>query len=180
MSQKLFDTDTLIEFMYVYGDISNNHYTRIYKENGTLLFSDMAAPTINLTTPEQQYPIYNTPNGTKMILSYSNGQAKVFSLGGTLSAGIAQKSHVFAGSLGNAYPNPVSATTTIPYTLPPDANEGEVVLYNTEGTEVKRFRVDNTFANLQISTNDVPAGTYYYQLLVSGNAIGIKKLIVIR
>ena len=176
-SQLLFNTDNKIEFMYV---TTAPKYTGIYNEDGTLLFSDTGFADILLNTPLQQYPIYNTTAGTKMILSYSNGQAKVFGLAGTLSTAIEQKSHAFASTMGNAYPNPTNSTTTIEYALPKGTMQGEVVFYNTQGTEVKRFKVDNTFSSLLISTTDIPAGTYYYQLQTGGNASGSKKLVVIK
>ena len=178
-SQHLFNTDSLIEFMYL-ANIGSPQYTGIYNELGTLHFSDTGAALIMQSFPSQQYPIYNTPYGTKMILSYSNGHAKVFGLAGTLTTAIDRTSHAFAGNMGNAYPNPTASASTIPYTLPQGTNSAEVVFYNTTGSEVKRFKVDNTFTDLQITTNDIPADTYYYQLQVAGTASGAKKLVVVK
>ena len=182
LSEHLFNTDNKIEFMTSCTSCSNGdtYYTGIYNEDGTLLFSDTAFPAVRPNFPLQQYPIYNTSNGTIMILSYRNGQAKVFGLAGTLTTAIYRNSHAFAGNMGNAYPNPTASASTIPYTLPQGSNSGEVVFYNTSGSEVKRFKVDNTFNDLQITTSDIPAGTYYYQLQVAGNASGAKKLVVVK
>ncbi|MBC8046683.1 MAG: hypothetical protein H7Y00_07805 [Fimbriimonadaceae bacterium] len=89
-SQNLFDTDDKIEFMYVTRiPSSEEYYTGIYKEDGTLIFSENAGPFIRLTIPTQQYPIYNTSAGTKMILSYTDKHATVFGLPGTLVSEIA-------------------------------------------------------------------------------------------
>jgi hypothetical protein len=183
-SQLLFNTDNKIEYMYcyIYKDMHGNAYaTNIYNEDGTILFTDTAYPAILANTPLQQYPIYNTPsNGTKMILSDRTGHAKVYSLPGTLTTAIDRTSHSFKGNMGNAYPNPTANTTTIPYTLPQGTTQGELVFYNMQGTEVKHFKVDNTFSSLLISTADIPAGTYYYQLQTGGNASSAKKLIIIK
>ncbi len=182
LSQHLFNADSKIEFIGSCTNCFNGmpYYTAIYNEDGTVLFSDTAIPAIKPNTPVQQYPIYNTPNGTKMILSYTNGQAKVFGLAGTLTTAINKTSHSFAGSMDNAYPNPTTGSTTVAYTLPQGLNNGEVVFYNQKGAEVKRFKVDNTFSNLQITTADIEAGTYYYQLQTGGNASSTKKLIVVK
>jgi len=115
-----------------------------------------------------------------MILSYSYGYAKVFDLGGTLSTAVDRVNHPANTGLGNAYPNPTANTTTIPYTLPQGTNQGELVFYNVQGIEVKRFKVDNTFSTLLISTTDIPSGTYYYQLLINGNASAAKKMVVVK
>ena len=187
LSEQLFNTDAKKEFMYAARPNNSSGgagvYTGIYNEDGVLLFSDTAGyPTVLASYAMQQYPIYNTPNGTKMILSYSNGHAKVFGLAGTLSTAIDHANTNLANNtmLANARPNPTNSTTTIEYSLPKGINNGEVVFYNTQGTEVKRFKVDNTFSSLLISTTDIPAGTYYYQLQTGGNASGTKKLVVIK
>jgi type IX secretion system substrate protein len=177
-SQHLFNTDSLIEFMYIAN--TGAPYTGIYNENGTLLFSDTGLALIHVSFPSQQYPIYNTTSGTKMILSYQNMQAKVFDLGGTLTTAIDRVNNPTNTGLGNAYPNPTANTTTIPYTLPSGTTQGQLVFYNTQGSEVKRFTVDNTFSSLLISTTDIPAGTYYYNLQISGDASATKKMVVVK
>jgi uncharacterized repeat protein (TIGR03803 family) len=80
----------------------------------------------------------------------------------------------------NIYPNPNNGSAKIDYTLPPGVNEGEIVFYNLQGMEVKRFKVDRTFNTLLISTKDIAAGTYYYQLQTSGESSGGKKMVVIK
>src|SRR3972149_6920247 len=108
--EQKFDTDSGIEFMYLKDVTGPNRYTGIYNDDGSLIFSDTAMPFIRFTVPLQQYPIYNTSSGTKMILSYTNGQAWVFSLPGTLSTAIQQSNEqlmqVQGGALSNLYPNP--------------------------------------------------------------------------
>ena len=197
LSETLFNTNPKKEFMYCYDftDTHGNgqHVTNIYDENATLLFTDTSSPIIKPNFEQQQYPIYNTPNGTKMILSCTNGQAKVFSLGGTLSCSAPCNSGMPSNSttglksinqtnngLGNAYPNPTATTTSIDYTLPNGVNIGEIIFYNAQGVIVKRFKVDNTFSTLSVSTTDISAGTYYYQLQTNGTACAAKKIVVIK
>ncbi len=183
-SEKLFDTIPGIEFMYT-ATLPTYSYTGIYKDDGTLLFSDTAAPAVYIQMPPQQLPIYNTTQGTKMILSYQNGHAKVFGLPGKLTPDIitANQSFMIAqnyGSISNPYPNPSTSSTKIDYTFPPDINEGEIVFYNLQGTEVKRFKVDKTFSTLLVSTADIAAGTYLYQLVTSVQSTEGKKMVVIK
>src|SRR5687767_7410167 len=85
-SENLFNTDSKMEFMYIV--TSPTFATYIYDEDLNLLFSEPGAPMIMITSPCQQFPIYNTSAGTKMILSYPNGEAKVFGLGGILTTAI--------------------------------------------------------------------------------------------
>ncbi|HEX7415356.1 MAG TPA: T9SS type A sorting domain-containing protein [Bacteroidia bacterium] len=80
----------------------------------------------------------------------------------------------------NVYPNPASNVTTIDYNLPDGANQGDIVFYNLQGLEVKRYKVDKAFSSLLISTNDIAAGTYFYQLQIGGNASAAKKMVVVK
>lgn len=184
LSENLFDTDSLMEFMYIYtfGAPYNKGATKIVKENGVIIFSDTGAAAVHTNWPMQQWPVYNTSQGTKMILSYSNRQAKVFSLPGTLSDAIAEANNVLVSqsNVSNAYPNPTNNTTQIDYTLPIGINEGEIVFYDLLGNEVKSFKVDRTFNTLLISTSDIASGTYYYQLQTTMENSEGKKMVVIK
>ena len=186
LSEQLFDTDPAIELMYVTGVPNPPGYdkaiTKIYKENGVLIFSDTASPSVHPNIALQQYPIYNTPQGTKMILSYPNGQAKVYSLPGTLTTAIHEANNLLMAqnSVSNAYPNPTNSSTRIDYTFPNGVDHGEIVFYDLQGKEIRRYKVDRTFDHLLISTADIPAGTYFYQLQTSSQVSAGKKMVVIK
>jgi hypothetical protein len=187
LSEHLFNTDPKKEFMYVhtFTDASGNgnFVTSIYDENGVMLFTDTAVPNIRMNIPLQQYPIYNSSQGTKMILSLTNGQAHVWGLQGTLTTTIqaSSQSLLSASSLiSNPHPNPTNSSTTIDYKMPNGINEGEIVFYDLKGNEIKRFKVDQTFDSLLISTTDIPAGTYYYQLQTTSNISQGRKLVIIK
>jgi hypothetical protein len=181
LSEQLFDTDAGMEFMYI-SDSAGFFTTKIYNDNGSLLFSENGCPLVSPTYHMQQYPIYNTLYGTKLILSYANGQAKVFGLPGTLTTTIETFNENLANSahmISNPYPNPTNSSTRIGYAFPEGTNEGDIVFYDLAGNEVKRFRVDKSFDHLLISTADLAAGTYYYQLQTGTQNSEGKKLIVI-
>ncbi len=187
LSENLFNTDSKIEFMYTVGGPPPNTFTGIYNENGTLLFSDTGAAIVHPNWEMQQFPIYNTSFGTKMILSYAgssmnNFKAKVFSLPGTLSTGIenGNKQLMQNNLISNPYPNPNRNYTNIDYQLPDGETTGEIIFYDLAGNEVKRFRVDRTFTSLHLSTADLAPGTYYYQLQTSKQSSQGKKMVVIK
>ena len=184
LSENLFDTDAERGFFY-FASLGNGvNHTGIYNDDASLIFSDTGAAWIYPGFPTQQYPIYNTAQGTKMILSYTNGQAKVFRLAGTLSNGIqegnAQLMQAQGGNLNNLYPNPSTGKVTLQYELPKGEKEGEIILYNTQGVEVKRYKVDDTFNDLLLDNTQLPAGAYFYQLQTSKGAVGSKKMVVVR
>lgn len=186
LSEKLFDIDSQIEFMYCYTTYTDNTHlhTEIIKEDGTVLFSDTGGAVVHPNWAMQQWPIYNTSHGTKMILSCDHRQAKVFSLPGILSTAIEQANGQLMqtqnGQFSNLYPNPSNGSVTLQYELPKNEKEGELILYNMQGTEVKRYKVDNTFKDVLIDNTQLPAGTYFYQLQTSKGSVGTKKMVVIK
>ena len=123
LSQNLFTTDSKIGFMYIYTTSNSVVHTQIYEDSTLIFRADSLAPYINITTPPDQYPIYNTANGAVMILSCQfNDTARVYSLPGTLNAGIQEANNQLiamqAGKVSNAYPNPNNGSTKIDYILP--------------------------------------------------------------
>ena len=78
------------------------------------------------------------------------------------------------------YPNPSNGSVTLQYELPKNETEGELILYNMQGTEVKRYKVDNTFKDILLDNTQLPAGTYFYQLQTKKGAVGTKKMVVVK
>ena len=186
ISEHLFNLDDKIEYMVTGNSTPPNYIyqTYIYNEDGTLLFQgDSLRPAIKQNIPQAQVPIYNTPNGTKMILTIAQGptagNARVYGLAGTLATGINTYTNNEQDGL-MAYPNPARSSTKIDYTLPNGVNKGEIVFYDTQGKEVKRFNVDNTFNTLMISTEDLQSGIYYYNLQTALGNTGAKKLVTVK
>ncbi|MGZ4056063.1 MAG: T9SS type A sorting domain-containing protein [Bacteroidia bacterium] len=181
LSEHLFDNDPGMEFMYVC-DSGSFYTTRIYNEDGSLLFTTNGSPLVIPNVELQQYPIYNTSVGTKMILSYENGQAKVFGLAGTLTTeiGEANKNLLQKSMISNPYPNPTNSSTRVDYKLPEGIDKGVIIFYDLQGSEVKRYNVDRTFDHLLISTSELAAGTYYFQLQTTADKSEGKKVVIIK
>ncbi len=81
--------------------------------------------------------------------------------------------------ISNAYPNPSNGITRISFTLPEGISNGEIVLFDLSGQEVKRFGVNNSADHILISANEFSAGIYYYRLQTASHNSEAKKLIVI-
>lgn len=179
-SEHLFDTDDGIEYMYVMTDAAMVTY--IFDEDGTQLFMQPAAPMIISNIHLQQYPIYNTSAGTKMILTFPNGDAKVFGLPGHLSttiqeAGAGQLAELNA--LSAPYPNPARTAFNIDYHLPPGTNNATIIFTDLYGREVKRMAADKMSGTVSVSTSQLSPGTYYYYLSTpSGNSSSNKVLVI--
>ena len=186
ISQNLFNTDSKIEFMYTYAsynyvDTSWKAITQIVNEDGTILFTDAAGPSVQPTYHNQYYPIYNTTSGTKMILSNINGTAEVFSLAGHFTSSIAQNN-----ILGNAemslFPNPSAGGNmiTINYTLPEVNKTANLLVFDSQGRRVKSYKIGNGMSNILVNPAELSKGTYFYSIQTDdGKVIASRKSIVV-
>lgn len=179
ITETLFDCDPSIEFMYVSAS-GNDWFTGIYNENGiSLLVADSCAPMVKINIPQQVRPIYNTPLGTKLILSHQNGTARVYDLPCMLTTEIGTIPSDVENEYLNIYPNPSFSETTIEYIIPNGFSQAEIVITDLNGKEIKRYQVDNNFSNLILEQNEIQAGTYMYSLQVESQIIESKKIIVL-
>ncbi len=194
VSEHLFDLDDGIEYLFLSGNLPA--FIKVMDEDGTVLWSESDCGRCFISAdvfPGSTTPIVNTDSGTKMIIhvedSLGNGglsKIKVYSLSGTLSTAIAEGNGQLMqgqggqGQLINLYPNPSSNSATLQYQLPKGEQQGEIVLYNTQGAEVKRYKVDNTFKDVLLDNTMLPTGTYFYQLQTAKGSIGTKKMVIVR
>lgn len=187
ISQSLFNADTKIEFMYTYAwyktsDSTWHAITQILNEDGSILFSDAASPMLKPTFHNQYYPIYNTTNGTKMILSNIDGTAEVFSLAGTFTAGIAQNNILGNAGVMSLSPNPSTGGNmiTINYKLPEENKTANLIVSDIQGRQVKFYKIGNGMSDVLVNPAELSKGTYFYSIITDeGKVIATQKSIVI-
>lgn len=171
ISQHLFDLDDGIELMYVNMYFTGSivvGITQIVDDDGSVMFSSNGIPLIRPNYHLQQYPIYATPQGTKMILSMPNGDANVYSLAGEFSvglAGMAEETSAFP------YPNPASTGLHLPYALPPGSRTGTLEVLDLVGNVVGQYQVSSGSEFLYIPIDALSAGTYTYRILTANGAV---------
>ena len=192
ISDGLFNKDSLVEFLFtkaeqviVNGSQTTHFETYIFNENLELLFRDsIAGPWYsNVEIPQTYLPIVNTSQGTKMILNGGpTNVARVYGLAGLLTT-VADPN----GSSNSKdddgffklFPNPSTYQVTVQYQLPADIATAQLVFYDVAGNRVKQFTVDHTFGDLQLSTADLAAGTYYCRVETANGSLSGKKMIKI-
>jgi len=182
ISETLFNTDNQIEFTTWYWSTTNpgEGQRLVINESGTIINS----------FPNNFYVYKSGENQFKAMVhkGYSNYDFDVYTLPGTIpcdpcSNGLGMKDagdNTAQQLLSEPIPNPSTGKTTIRYQLPTGVYEGDLLLYNTNGQEVRKYRVGNNFQYITIDNHDVPSGTYYYQLRCNGGVSDAKKMIVIR
>lgn len=75
-------------------------------------------------------------------------------------------------------PNPFSESTTIRFTLPEDAPQAFIYIFNMSGNMLKQIPVESGMQSVTISGGEFPAGIYLYSLVVGGKEIDTKRMIL--
>ncbi len=177
ISDNLFNSDNLVEFMIVYYQSPSTYQAKLYNETNSTLFSS------NTSAGE----LLNISGNYKLKISSINGDSTyIYSLPGSLPCDACGgptsivKTNSTSTSMPNAYPNPTSTQITIPYTLTNNDTKGKINIYDINGKVVKEYNVDNSFDNLILDTQEFSAGTYYYNLTTNNGVSDAKKIIVIK
>jgi len=174
ISQHLFDLDDEIEFLYSDMNGPGMVVTQIVDENGTVLFTaNNCAPVVLIYVPQGQVPIYNTPVGTKMILSCTDSSSKVYGLPGVLSALI--------------NPNPIESA--IPLSIYPNPSSEKITLENGRTLINKIFLIDERGnrireienmkdKSIELNVSTLAVGIYFIQAIDEhGIVIETKKFV---
>jgi hypothetical protein len=79
-----------------------------------------------------------------------------------------------------SFPNPTSDIATLQYVLPENVKDGVVYFYDQKGIKLKEFIVPKETNQIGFSTDNLPAGIYYYELFAGGISSGGRKMIIIK
>jgi len=180
-SEELFNLDTLLEAAIMY---TNGSDTKIYiiNENGVLTDSITNGAIVN-----SRFRVYETTPGVFKATFTTYAGPVVYNLpgtipcstcgGGILGLGAVNKPNNFSTQ---PIPNPSSNEVKITFTLPAGADQGELCLYNTDGKRIKTYQVDNRFGFIMLDNSQLPAGLYYYNIVVNGSVSSTQKMVVLK
>ena len=176
ISEHLFDLDDGLEFMFTnyYPIGTPNAMTQVVdEENGGLIFNVVnQVPSVRLNVHQQQYPIRNTPEGTKLILTSKapgNDSAYVYGLAGELSTQIAESWNAEASAgMPELFPNPATDELTLRVADPGMGSMVEVI--SDEGRVVLSRSLSTSVTTLNIA--ELAAGHYVCRL--SGGSLGAR------
>ncbi|MEM6377509.1 MAG: tail fiber domain-containing protein [Bacteroidota bacterium] len=82
------------------------------------------------------------------------------------------------GSIDQNNPNPFRGITNISYTLPANTSEAELLIISLEGKQIANYRLSGKSGNIDFDASNLPAGTYFYSLLVNDQQVAQKKMVV--
>jgi hypothetical protein len=90
-------------------------------------------------------------------------------------------------SLSQNYPNPFNPQTTMEYTLP-SRSHVRLIIFDALGREIRTLVDAEQSAGYQHTMWDgvdatggkAPSGLYFYRLIVNGNSVGTRKLLLLK
>lgn len=190
LSEHLFDLDDDVEYLYT-AQVNYNWFTAIYDEDGTaLLAADSCNVLVVGTFHGLQYPIMNTPDGARLVLSHLDSTARVYRLRGSLACfdcegdvvtGMWEDTHGMGpGAELITYPNPSTDHVTVAYELPPGTKQAELVVTDGNGAEVLAQVVSGMAHQATISVSALPSGPYFYFLRTEAGIVQSARNLVIR
>jgi hypothetical protein len=101
-----------------------------------------------------------------------------------LNAATAQNSSTLALSSARLFqniPNPFNQTTLINYYLPQNTGTALIQITGINGETIKSIAINGTGAGqLTVQTAQLAAGTYMYSLIVDGNLIDTKRMVLVK
>jgi hypothetical protein len=159
-SDKLFNSDNLIEFIIEFGSGDGIDAAKLYNENGTQLFDFGSCSFLS---------VYLDCNKTKLLIRNRNyngviglpDSCYIYSLPGQMLTAIATNNTETLMKL--AYPNPTKNTITLPYNLQP--GETSIIrIYNANGILIYTKMIDSNFDRIQLNVKNYSSGIYFYEI----------------
>lgn len=81
-------------------------------------------------------------------------------------------------TVNNFYPNPAIDQAIMHYSLTNDGSQTKIVLQNVLGSIIKEYKLDPRENELQLDTEQLKPGVYFYTLLINDEGLATRKLIV--
>ena len=182
VSENLFNSDELVELVYIYSKYvptTGSYYyafeTKLINENGTVLET---FPGAGLTSV-----IETIENGKKFLVyeyNYSVIPYRTYTHVYSLPESSTKSSEYFgtAPALGHPYPNPANYQVHIPVELPADMSSAQLVLYNLNGQKVLSYPVSDSEEHILLTTRLMDPGTYLYSFQSDGWHSESKKVVI--
>ena len=183
VTNSLFDCDsTTLEYVLTNGAAINGFY--VYRTDGTLIFGqDSVVGPYCIGCGDGDYdirPIYNTPEGTKLMLFKSNSSLTdstwIYSLCGTLPLVIDEKS--ITASYVKVFPNPTSGTINFEITPPSNTEKFKLTIYDSSFQVVDEKNITDGNYRLDLKQRSLSGGTYLFDLRTDRKVFQTGKFVI--
>lgn len=93
--------------------------------------------------------------------------------------GLEEMDNLSTAALAQNAPNPFNEKTEIKYFIPENSDKASLFIYNMNGVQLKEIQLrGNGRGSITISGSEFEAGMYLYALIIDGNEIDTKRMIL--
>ncbi|MCF8464429.1 MAG: T9SS type A sorting domain-containing protein [Flavobacteriales bacterium] len=110
---------------------------------------------------------YNTSDETCVQITFD-----------TQNVGVEEVFAASGSAISESYPNPATKEAKINYSLRSDWKTAEITLYSMLGAKVRKVALKEKQGVLKMDVSTLPAGMYFYTLMVDDKSISTKKMLV--
>ena len=89
-----------------------------------------------------------------------------------------QSYYVPSFSLSEAYPNPADLETKLNYSIAREITDAKIIIRSLLGLNVSETLIEQSTGTITIQTNELPSGIYFYSLLLNGDIVITRKLVI--
>lgn len=75
-------------------------------------------------------------------------------------------------------PNPFDTETAIDYSLPENAGEAALCVYDLQGKQIKKYELQDNNGTVVLDASELGAGMYLYSLIVDGKNIATRRMTI--
>ena len=104
--------------------------------------------------------------------------AKARALNSETSEVMIPKATIAGAKLYQNTPNPFTERTEIRFSLPDDARDAYIYIFDMTGKMLRQIHVDSTMQSVAINGYELSAGIYLYSLVINGKEIDTKRMIL--
>lgn len=120
----------------------------------------------------------NELNGRIQQLEGANARLTRAAYAGAVPAPNAGSASVMQAVLYQNTPNPFTVRTEIRFSLPDDARSAYIYIFDMTGKMLRQIPVDSTMQSVTINGYELSAGIYLYSLVINGQEIDTKRMIL--
>ena len=182
VSEKLFNSDNLLELVYSYAKYvptETSYYysyeTKLINENGTVLLTVPGAGHTNvIEIPDQgkKFLVYEYDYSVIPFRTYTH----VYKLPSS-----ATETSEYSSSItyqGNPYPNPAHSQVTVPIQFPDGIESGRLDVFDMKGSRILSHSITEPSAYYILPVRQLIPGTYLYQLSAGAWRSVPKKIVI--
>jgi len=160
------------EFTFIDEDSEGN----ILEQSDYLRINDSEIKYLLINAIQEQQEMIEAQN--EAILSLKETIESIGSVESVNNSSVTLSSYDLA-ELDQNRPNPFNSNTSINYVVPTDAQTAIINIYGANGQVMKTLAIDHVGeGSLDVKAENLPSGTYSYQLIVDGRSVATHKMMI--